>query len=195
MLLGPQGNGPGLDAAIFTGVQDLKFVNDTGNWLLLETTFDPKKSLAQVTLYGTKPNRTVSITQEITERTPAITEPVYFADPKQPTGTVKRTDTARGGMKIEVYRTITDNGQARAPELFRTSFAPWADKYAVNPADLGADGKPNVGQSPTAIPEPTPEATPEAAAQPSADPLVQPTADPNTTGTGAPAVETPQPQQ
>lgn len=193
--LGPQGNGPGLDAAIFTGVQDLKFVNDTGNWLLLETTFDPKKSLAQVTLYGTKPNRTVSITQEITERTPAITEPVYFADSKQPRGTIKRTDTARGGMKIEVYRTITDDGQARAPELFHTSFAPWADKYAVNPADLGSNGKPNLEQSLMATPEPVPEPTSEAAAQPSADPLVQPTADPNTTGTGAPAVETPQPQQ
>ena len=171
--LGAQGDGPGLDAAIYTGVQDLKFVNDTGAWMLIQASADVKRVLAQVTLYGSKPNRQVLISHKIVSRSPAISRPDYFADPAQPVGTMKRTDTARGGMKIDVYRTVTENGTPRPPELFRTSFRPWSNKYAVNPADIGPNGIPLFLTTPT-----TPTVDP--ALQPTADPSApQPTADPN----------------
>src|SRR6266542_2423678 len=50
--LGAQGNGAGLDATIFTGGPDLKFVNDTGNWLLMQTSYNPRTGVAEVALYG-----------------------------------------------------------------------------------------------------------------------------------------------
>ncbi|KAB8141016.1 vanomycin resistance protein VanB [Chloroflexia bacterium SDU3-3] len=182
--LGSYGDGPGLDAAIFTGVQDLKFVNDTGHWLLMQATADPKQALAQVTLFGTKPNRTVTLTQEIVSKTPAITTPEYYPDPQQPVGTMKRTDTARGGMTIQVFRTITENGTERKPELFRTVFRPWPNKYAVNPADMGANGQPvflSTTITPTATIDPNAQPTPDPNAQPTIDPalLTPPTTDPN----------------
>ena len=199
--LGPQGSGPGLDAAIFTGVQDLKFVNDTGAWLLMQATADTKQRVAQVALYGTKPNRSVSITHEIVERTPAIAAPEYFPDPKQPAGTIKRTDTARGGMVIEVYRTVVDNNVKRAPELFRTNFRPWSNKYAVNPRDLGPNGIP-VFLNPTAVVTPTidplmPTIDPNMPPVPTIDPSVPPasTVDPAvpTVDPAAPPAPTPDP--
>lgn len=183
--LGPNGNGPGLDAAIFTGVQDMRFVNDTDHWLLLQASANPKTAVAQVTLYGTKPNREITITHKIVKRTPAIARPEYIADAKQPRGSMKRTDTARGGMQIQVYRTVKTNGQEAKPELFATSFKPWPNKYSVNPADMGADGIP-VFLAPTATVTPTVDP-----ALPTADPMLpapeanvqpQPTAD-----LGAPA--------
>ena len=160
--LGPYGNGPGLDATIFTGGPDLKFVNDTGHWLLLQAWSDPRSGVAQIELYGTKLDRRVEITHRIYDRIPAPTEPVYVADPKQPRGTIKQTDRARGGMTIDVYRTIIENGVRREPELFRTTFKPWPNIYTVNPADLGPDGRPHI-QPPSPVPE-----------QPTADPNAQP---------------------
>jgi vancomycin resistance protein YoaR len=153
--LGPYGKGPGLDATIFTGGPDLKFINDTGHWLLIQSSSNPKTGLAQVAFYGTMPNRQIELTQRVYDRLPAIANPVYVADPKQPRGVIKQTDHARGGMTIDVYRTIVQNGVRHKPELFRTKFKPWPNIYAVNPADMGPDGKPLL-QPPGAEPAPTP---------------------------------------
>ncbi|HWQ11156.1 MAG TPA: peptidoglycan binding domain-containing protein [Roseiflexaceae bacterium] len=171
--LGPKGNGPGLDATIFTGGPDLKFVNDTGAWLLIQSWSDPKKGVAQVELYGTKPNRTVDLTHRVYDHKPAPPEPVFVADAKIPPGGWKHTDRARGGMTIDVYRIVTENGVQREPELFRTRFRPWPNIYTFNPADLGPDGKPLI---PWGTPPPDPNAPP--AADPNAQPQ-PPAADPN----------------
>ncbi|MFQ3632239.1 VanW family protein [Roseiflexus sp.] len=176
--LGPRGNGPGLDATIFTGGPDLKFVNDTGAWLLIQAWSDPKTGVAQIELYGTKPNRTVDLTHKVYDHTPAPTDPVFVADPKVPQGTIKHTDKARGGMTIDVYRLVVENGVPRPPELFRTRFRPWPNIYTLHPADIGPDGKPRIAFPADAQP-----------AQPAPPPAEQPTEPPP-----PPGVE-PQPDQ
>ncbi len=179
--LGPRGNGPGLDATIFTGGPDLKFVNDTGAWLLIQAWSDPKTGVAQIELYGTKPNRTVDLTHKVYDHTPAPTEPVFVADPKVPQGTIKHTDKARGGMTIDVYRLVVENGVPRPPELFRTRFRPWPNIYTLHPADIGPDGKPRIafpaGEQP-AQPAPPPAEQPT---EPPPPPGVEPQPD-QTTG-------------
>lgn len=172
--LGPRGNGPGLDATIFTGGPDLKFVNDTGAWLLIQAWSDPKTGVAQIELYGTKPNRTVDLTHKVYDHVPAPTEPVFVADPKVPPGTIKHTDKARGGMTIDVYRLVVENGIPRQPELFRTRFRPWPNIYTLNPVDIGPDGKPLIpfpqGDQPTPAPAPPAEQPSEPPPPPGAEP-------------------------
>jgi vancomycin resistance protein YoaR len=172
--LGPRGNGPGLDATIFTGGPDLKFVNDTGAWLLIQAWSDPKTGVAQIELYGTKPNRTVDLTHKVYDHTPAPTEPVFVADPKVPRGTIKHTDKARGGMTIDVYRLVVENGVPRPPELFRTRFRPWPNIYTLNPADIGPDGKPLIPFPQGDQPAPTPAPPPEQPTEPPPPPGVEP---------------------
>jgi vancomycin resistance protein YoaR len=192
--LGENGNGPGLDAAIFTGVKDLKFVNDTGAWLLIEAWADPKTARAQVDLYGTRPSREVRIEgYQVYNRIPAPGEPVYVSDPEQPLGSVRQSDRARGGMTIDLYRVVTENGVARPGELFRTRFRPWPNIFVVNPADLGPDGKPlpPPPQDPSLQPPPTsdaagvpstaPESDPASGAAPGPPPPVTPTPPEDTT--------------
>jgi vancomycin resistance protein YoaR len=186
--LGSYGNGPGMDATIFTGGPDLKFVNDTGNWLLMQAWSNPSSGIAQIEFYGTKLNRTVELSRRIYDEKPAIAEPVFVADPKQPRGFVKQTDTARGGMSIDVFRVITTNGVRGEPELFRTVFKAWPNIFAVNPADFGPDGKPinnvlppHMRQPEPPPPEPTPDpnAPPPDPSQPAPDPgQPAPTPDP-----------------
>jgi vancomycin resistance protein YoaR len=127
----PNGDaGPGMDATIFTGVADLKFVNDTGHWLLMEATTDDQNQVLTVRLYGTKPNRTVGIKgPDIDNQTAPPSDPVYMTDASLPAGTVKQTDHARKGMDIAVYRIITENGVQKPPELFFSRFKAWPDVF------------------------------------------------------------------
>ena len=115
---------------------------DTGNWLLLQSFSNPRTGLAEVALYGTKPNRTVELTRKVYDRVPAPTQPQFVTDPKQPRGTTKQSDTARGGMTIDVHRIITENGVRQQPDLFRTKFKSWPNIFVYNPADMGPDGRP-----------------------------------------------------
>jgi vancomycin resistance protein YoaR len=168
--LGPHGSGPGMDATIFTGGPDLKFVNDTGHWLLMQSTSNPRTGVAEVVFYGTKPNRTVDLQQSIRKRVPAPAQPKFVADPKQPIGTSRKSDTARGGMTIDVYRIITENGVRKQPELFQTNFRPWPNIYVFNPADIGPDGRPLIGFGAQPAPQPTPAPDQGAPEQPAPAP-------------------------
>jgi vancomycin resistance protein YoaR len=176
--LGEYGNGPGMDATIFTGALDLKFVNDTGNWLLMQSFSNPRTGVAEVALYGTKPNRTVELTRKVYDRVPAPSQPQFVTDAKQPRGTVKQSDTARGGMSIDVYRIITENGVRKQPDLFRTKFKSWPNIFVYNPADMGPNGRPLFmpGAAPGAQPAPQPTPQPEQQAPPPPGAEAQPAA-------------------
>lgn len=141
---GEYGNGPGMDATIYTGPggPDLKFVNDTGNWLLIQTYVDTARTLAEVRIYGTETGRTVALEgPTIVDRTPPPSAPVYVANPSRPRGAPRQTDTARGGMTVTFTRIIKENGVEVDRETFVTWFKPWPNIFEVHPADLDADGR------------------------------------------------------
>ncbi len=173
--LGPLGNGPGLDATIFTGGPDLKFMNDTGGWLLIQSWSNPKSGVAQVELYGTKTNRRVELTQKVYDRLPAPPDPVFIGDPEQPSGRIKQSDKARGGMTIDVVRTVYVDGVAQEPERFRTRFKPWPNIFVLNPSDLGPDGRPAIPWADPNAPVAPPTPAPEPPAQPLPAPAPVPT--------------------
>jgi vancomycin resistance protein YoaR len=123
------GEPPGLDAAIFTGVQDMRFVNDTQSWLLMESNVDLERQRLTITLYGSPTGRSVALDHRVIERMPKPSEPVYVDDPELPAGTVKRTDIARDGIKVEVYRVVREAERVIANDTFATTFKPWPDIY------------------------------------------------------------------
>jgi vancomycin resistance protein YoaR len=169
-------DGPGLDAAIFTGAQDFQFLNDTGNWLLMQTYVDERRALAEVRLYGTKLDRVVSLTARRYDEKAKPPQPRYLPDSAIPRGTHKQSDKGRGGFTVDVYRTIVENGVKRSPQLFRTRFQPWPDIYLYNPADLGPNGRPLPRPEPPPVdPSQQPPVDPS---QPPVDPS-QPPVDPN----------------
>jgi vancomycin resistance protein YoaR len=162
---GPYGDGPGMDATIFTGGPDLKFLNDTGGWILIQTLVDTRQHLAEVRLYGPDTGRKVLLEGPIiTNRTPPPEEPVYVASPDRPVGQPRQSDTARGGMDILFTRIVLGpDGKEIERRQFVTRFKPWPNIFEYNPADLGPDGKP----LPTPTPPPEELPPPE---QPPAEP-------------------------
>ncbi|WP_240695552.1 VanW family protein [Candidatus Chloroploca sp. Khr17] len=122
------GEPPGFDAAIFTPYNDLRFTNDTGHWLLMESYVDLSRQRLSVALYGTPTGRTVTYDHRVVARMPAPTAPVYVNDPTKPVGYVRQSDVARGGITIELYRTITRGGES-SRQTFATEFRPWPNIY------------------------------------------------------------------
>lgn len=127
--LGSYGDGAGLDAAIFTGVNDMKFLNNTGHWILMQTTVDEANQVLTVRLYGTKDREVEMSGPEISNEVPAPSKPLYVDDPTRPAGTVYQSDVARGGRDIVVYRTVTINGVRGQPEQFTTRFKSWPNVF------------------------------------------------------------------
>jgi vancomycin resistance protein YoaR len=129
--LGPYGPGAGLDAAIFTGQDDLRFVNDTGAWLLMQVDVDEYNQVLTVHLYGTRPNqRRVEINgPHITNEVPPPAEPQYIDDPSYPVGYVEQTDVARGGRDITIERIVYENDTEVSRDTFYTHFRAWPNIY------------------------------------------------------------------
>ena len=128
--LGPYGDGQGLDAAIYTGVSDLKFVNDTGSWLLMHAEVDEAAQVLTVRLYGTRLDREVRLDGPLVSnevRAPA--QPVYVDDPTLPRGTVRQSDVARGGRDITVQRIIVQGGSEVGRDTFLTRFRAWPNIF------------------------------------------------------------------
>lgn len=126
----PDVNGPGLDAAIFTGELDLRFVNDTEHWMMVDATIDDAQQILDVQLRGVASGRSIVVNgPKIMGTTPAPTDPVYVDDPTLPTGTVKQSDKAKDGMNVAVYRTVTKDGKVLPVEEFATTFKPWPNVY------------------------------------------------------------------
>ena len=128
--LGSYGDGQGMDAAIFTGVSDLRFVNDTGHWLLMQTVVDSAAQLLTVQLYGTRPDRQVLLEGPLmSNEVRAPSEPVYIDDPQLPAGTLRQSDVARNGRDITIYRVIRQGDREVSRDTFFTRFRAWPNIF------------------------------------------------------------------
>lgn len=121
-----------MDAAIFTGPggYDLRFVNDSGSWLLMEAVVNTDNSTLTVNLYGTRSDREVrQLPVETRNEVPAPAQPRYIDDPTLPAGTLRQTDTARGGLDVTVRRVVLEDGQIVRQDSFFSRFQPWPDIF------------------------------------------------------------------
>lgn len=115
----------GIDATVYSPTVDLKFKNDTGNYILIQSFVDPTNLTLQFTLYGKKDNRQVTMTTPvITNQTPAP-PPLYQDDPTLPKGEVKQVDFAAAGARAVFSRTVTKNGNVIISETYISNYTPW----------------------------------------------------------------------
>jgi vancomycin resistance protein YoaR len=119
----------GFDAAVFDPGVDLKWVNNTEGYILIEAVTGPDS--VTVNIYGTKLANEVKLEgPQITNRVSPPPD-VYEVDPRLPAGTKKQVETARGGLDTTITRrTLLANGEERV-ELFRSSYKAWPNWYVV----------------------------------------------------------------
>ena len=120
-----QASPPGIDATIYVPSVDLKFKNDTQNYILVQTEFEENLQQLTVFFYGTKDGRTVEMTEPIiTSRTPPPPD-LYQDDPALPKGTIKQVDYKAEGARVSFKRDVTKNGKKIISETFVSSYTPW----------------------------------------------------------------------
>jgi vancomycin resistance protein YoaR len=96
----------------------------------METVVDTTTEVLTVNLYGTNLDREVIQTRpSITNEIPAPTRLRYVDDATLPAGTVKQTDTARGGMDVRVGRIVKQGSTILYQDTFFSRFQPWPDIF------------------------------------------------------------------
>lgn len=128
---GPNSPGPGLDAAVFVPMVDLKFTNDTPSWLLMETYIYGTQLVWK--FYSTSDGRVVEISKPEISNKVEPKKPLYKENPDLPKGEIKQVDWEAEGMDVIVYRTVTRNGEVFFEDSVETHYLPWQAVYEYGP--------------------------------------------------------------
>lgn len=124
-----QNSAPGIDAAIYSPTVDMKFKNDTGHALLIQTFLDPAAQSLTFTLYGTKDDREVSMTEPVVSGQTPAPPPLTQDDPTLPKDQIKQVDFAADGANVYFTRTVTKDGKQILYDKFTSNYKPWQAVY------------------------------------------------------------------
>jgi vancomycin resistance protein YoaR len=123
----------GRDCTVNWGGPDFRFKNDSANWVMISTEYDD--SSVTVSLYGTNPGYTVEYTTgEFTNITPFPV--VEEKDPSMPVGARVTKDSGVDGRRVEVVRTVTQNGRQIRRDVFTSEYTPKDEVVRVGTAPL-----------------------------------------------------------
>ncbi len=124
-----QDSAPGVDATVFSPTADLKFLNDTGNYILIQEMVDTKNLSMKVEIYGTSDGRKSTITKpRISSQLPPPPT-LYVDDPTLPAGTLKQVDWSAWGAKVAFDYKVEKNGVVTYEKTFVSSYQPWQAIY------------------------------------------------------------------
>ncbi len=120
---------PGFDATIYGPTIDLRFKNDTGNYILIETVFEQSRNKLTINLYGTRDGRKVTISKprvwDVTPPPPAL----YQNDPSLARGVVQQVDWSAWGAKAAFDWKVTRGDQVLQERTFYSNYRPWQAVY------------------------------------------------------------------
>lgn len=133
------GEGPGMDATVYSPIVDFLFENDTDYYLLIETETDIRNNTVTFRYYSTDTGRSVVKEGPYIRNVQPAPPPIYMETPGV-SGTIQ-VDYAVSGAEVYVYRTILDaNGNTLVDrEEFYSNYVPWAAKYQVPVGDSRAN--------------------------------------------------------
>ena len=115
--------GPGLDATVYGPKKDLRFINDTGHWLLLQARMEGEEVAME--FYGRRDGRIAAISDpKISKRIPPP-KPKYVLSPDLKPGEEKCTEQARFGMNAEVTYQVSYPSGKENIQIFKSAYQPW----------------------------------------------------------------------
>jgi len=120
-----QDSPPGLDATIFVPSVDLKFKNDTGNYILVQREIDLNNYSLKFYFYGTNDGRVTNISKPVILNQSAPPAPLYQDDPNLPIGQIQQTDFEAWGANVYFTRTVTKNGKTIISDKFTSNYRSW----------------------------------------------------------------------
>ncbi|MBI4100633.1 VanW family protein [Candidatus Microgenomates bacterium] len=124
-----QGSPVGLDASVYAPNWDLKFRNDTGSYLLIQSVFNLRDASLVFELYGQNDGRTAIITTpQITNQKPPP-EDLYQDGPTLPKGELKQVDWKAWGADVSFSRVVKKGEETLISEKFNSRYQPWQSVF------------------------------------------------------------------
>ncbi len=130
--------GHGLDATIYLGGADLKFLNDTKNSILIQTYVDKDNELYFI-FYGTSDGRSVELKGPQISAQTTHGEPIYEKTKDLPKGQTKQVEKAHNGFDVLWKRIITFSDGTKKEEDIKTHYKAVSDKILVGDAENSKD--------------------------------------------------------
>ena len=124
-----QDSGPGLDATVFAPSYDLKFKNDTANYILIQSTTDRKNQTLTFDIYGTSDGRKAEVAKPVILSSVPPPPDLYEDDPTLAKGAVKQVDWKAWGAKVYFNYKVTKEGHAPIERTFYSTFQPWQSVF------------------------------------------------------------------
>lgn len=137
----PVNKNPGTDAALYDPFLDLKFVNDTGGYLLLQTKIDYKKQMLSFSLWGRDDGRSGSYTHPLVSKWIPAGEPKEVVSPELKPGEVKCQNAFRGAISSFVYTRFTSTSE-KIERTFTSVYRALPKLCLVGPSEVASSTLP-----------------------------------------------------
>ncbi len=124
----------GMDATIYNPQPDLKFINDTGAYILFETKIEGDSLIFE--FYGTLDGRKVDITKPTLSNITPHGPPLEIKTLDLKPGEKKKIESAHNGADAEFSRTITYADGTTKTNIWKSHYRPWQEVWLVGVASL-----------------------------------------------------------
>lgn len=119
----------GFDAAIYGPHPDVRFINDTGHYILFQT--EMKGTELKFTFWGTSDGRQVEVTKPEVYNWRGAPPAKLIPNPDLEPGAKIFKEAARSGADAHFYRYLTLPGQEKQEEIYRSHYVAWPAIYEV----------------------------------------------------------------
>lgn len=124
---------PGYDATVFIPSPDLRFINDTGHYLLIQSKYNGVEKRLTYEIYGTSDGRKVDISGYRQWGWAPAPPDINIDDPTLPPGKTVKDEQAIPGLKTSFDWKVTRGGEIIRQKTFTSSYTPWAAVYRHGP--------------------------------------------------------------
>ncbi|HOM78002.1 MAG TPA: VanW family protein [bacterium] len=125
----------GFDAAIYQPSLDMKFKNDTENYVLVQAYAIPDQTKLIFKIYGTPDGREVQITEPVITGVTPPPPTEYQETDTLKKGVMQQIDFSAWGATSVFSRKVTKNDETLFEETYRSVYRPWKAIFLVGTAD------------------------------------------------------------
>ncbi len=123
-------NKPGIDATVYSGETDFRFINDTDHHILVYGEANSDNLTMKIELYGTSDGRSSEIVEHVTWNPRAPLPAQYIPTTAIAKGKLQQVDWSAPGISAKFTNIVKDkDGNELHNDTFTSVYRPWAAKF------------------------------------------------------------------